>query len=52
MKNDKKVIVIINGIMAKEMSVIEAMDIVWDVELNTEEHPVHIYDHNGNEIEW
>lgn len=31
----------------------EAMDAVWDDELNTEEHPLRIFDNEtGNEIEW
>ena len=48
---NKKVVVVIEGVIAKEVTTIEAMDWVWD-EQNNEEHPLHIYDLNGREIEW
>ena len=38
-------------LVAEKATVLQAMDWVWD-EQNTEEHPVHIIDENGNEIEW
>lgn len=51
MKEEKMVVIVIEGVIAKLVSVHEAMDWVWSDE-NTEEHPLHIYDENGNEIEW
>lgn len=48
---DKKYIVVIEGVIAKQVTTIEAMDWVWD-ERNNAEHPLHIYDLNGNEIAW
>lgn len=48
---EKRVVVVIEGVVAKEVSSTEAMSWVFD-ERNTEEHPLHIYDMNGNEIEW
>lgn len=48
---DDKYVVIIEGVVAKEVTPVEAMDWVWD-ERNNAEHPLHIYDKNGNEIAW
>lgn len=47
----EKVIIVIEGVIAREVTAVEAMDWVWD-ERNNEEHPLHIYDLNGNEIAW
>ena len=38
-------------LVAENVTTIQAMDWVWD-ERNTEDHPVHIFDEDGNEIEW
>lgn len=36
-----------------EATDIEGMCYIWDEELNTPEHPIHIYDNEtGEEIEW
>lgn len=51
MKEEKMYFVLIEGVVAEMVTEEEAMDWVWD-ENNTEEHPLHIYDKNGNEIEW
>lgn len=45
------VVIVIKGVIAKEVTKVEAMDWVWS-EFNTEEHPLHIYDLNGREIQW
>lgn len=40
-------------LIATGVDTLEAMDYVWDTELNTEEHLIHIYDEEtGKEIEW
>lgn len=49
---EKMVTVFVEGIICKQVSIREAMDYVFDAELNTEEHPLHIYDEKGKEIEW
>lgn len=48
---EEKVIVVIQGVLAKEVTNIEAMDLVWS-DLNTEEHPLQIWDKQGRPIEW
>jgi len=45
------VMIVIEGIVAKMVTSNEAMDWVF-LEENTEEHPLHIYDQKGREIEW
>lgn len=46
----------INGglkLVAAEVDTLTAMDYVWDIEINTEEHPVRIFNcETGAEIEW
>lgn len=49
---DKMVTVLVVGVMCKQVTTREAMDLVWDPEINTEEHPLHIYNEKGQEIEW
>lgn len=41
-----------NKLIKAQATEIEVMDAIWDCELNTEDHPVHIYDENGREVEW
>ncbi len=48
----KMVTVLVAGVMCKQVTTLEAMDLVWDPEINNDEHPLHIYDENGREIEW
>lgn len=48
----KMVTVLVVGVMCKQVTTREAMDLIWDPDINTEEHPIHIYDENGREIEW
>lgn len=48
---DEKYIIIIEGVVAKEVSEQEAMDWVWS-EHNCEEHPLRIYNEKGEEVEW
>lgn len=46
-----KVRIYIKGIVDKWIEYEEAADWVFS-DCNTEEHPLHIYDEDGNEIEW
>lgn len=42
-----------NKLITTDATLEEAMDAVWNDELNTEEHPLRIFDNGtGNEIEW
>jgi hypothetical protein len=43
--------VLIEGVVAKEVSADEVIDWIWS-DQNTEEHPLHVYDRFGNEVEW
>lgn len=42
-----------NKLITTTATTTEAMNAVWDDELNTEEHPIRIFDNEtGKEIEW
>lgn len=48
---EQKVVAVIEGTLAREVSLQDAMDLVWS-DVNTEKTPLHLYDALGNEIEW
>ncbi len=52
MDTSKMVTIFAAGVICKQVTMESAMDYVFDDEINTEEHPLHIYDENGQEIEW
>ena len=30
----------------------DVIDLIWDWERNTKEHPIRVFDENGKEVEW